>query len=229
MKIKLPTHIGIIIDGNRRWAKKKGLASWQGHEAGYQNLKKIARHAFKAGVKILTIYAFSTENWKRSNTEVSYLLKLIRLLVSKELRELEKDGIQLNILGDISKFDSSLQKKLAAAQKITSKNKHGILNVCLNYGGRQEILAAIKKLITAKIPAHRINETLLSQHLNTAGQADPDLIIRTSGEQRLSGFLTWQGVYSELYFSPKMWPDFSTADFDRALDDYLARQRRFGR
>lgn len=229
MKIKLPTHIGIIIDGNRRWAKKRGLASWQGHEAGYQNLKKIARYAFNKGVKHLTIYAFSVENWHRKKIEVNFLLKLIKRLLTEEIQELHRDKISLKIFGDISKFSQSLQKNIIEAEKLTKDNKHGVLNICLNYGGRQEIISAVKNLISQKTSPAKITAELLSAQIYSAGQPDPDLIIRTSGEQRLSNFLTWQGVYSELYFSPKMWPDFSKDDFDRAMENYLARQRRFGR
>lgn len=228
MQNNIPKHIGIIIDGNRRWAKSRGLAGWQGHEHGYQNLKKIAQHAFGKGVSILTVFAFSTENWKRKKTEVNFLFKLIRRLVAEEVEELHQQGVKFDVLGDISKFDKNLQQAIVRAQKLTAYNKKGTLNVCLNYGGRQEIIQAIKNIVTAKVFVKNLTEKQVSDFLYTAGQPDPDLIIRTSGEQRLSNFLTWQSVYSELYFCPKYWPDFSTRDFDLALKNYTDRARRFG-
>ncbi|PWB38223.1 MAG: di-trans,poly-cis-decaprenylcistransferase [Parcubacteria group bacterium] len=229
MKLVIPKHIGIIVDGNRRWAQKNGLPSWQGHEQGYQNLKKIAGRAFDKGVCYLTIYAFSTENWKRRKTEIIFLFKLIKRLVAEEVNVLHRDGIRLSVLGDISRFDLDLQRNIIAAQKLTARNTKGVLNVCLNYGGRQEIISAVNKFIKSRPSTETITEDDLENHLYTVGQPDPDLIIRTSGEQRLSNFLTWQGVYSELYFSSKLWPDFNIRDLDLAIRNYGERQRRFGK
>jgi len=228
MEKNIPQHIGIIIDGNRRWAKKRGLPTFQGHKKGFDNLKKISAHVFDKGVKILTIYAFSTENWKRSQHEVDYLMDLIRLLVQREANDLVKRKVKLNILGRISDFDADLQQDIFQAMEKTKNGKKGILNVCLSYGGRDEIVTAIKNIVKDQIKPAQINEKLVSDYLYTSGMPDPDLIIRTSGEQRLSGFLTWQSVYSEFYFPKKDWPSFNTKDLDKALDDFSARHRRFG-
>lgn len=225
----MPQHVAIIMDGNRRWAKRKGWPAWRGHEQGYQNLKKVARHAFDRGLKILTVYAFSRENWKRSKVEINFLLKLIQRLIFREVEEIHKLGVRLQILGDRKKFSPSLQRGILQAEKITAANKKGILNVCLNYEGREEIVQAVQAMLKQKKINHKnISLDQLAAYLDTAGQPDPDLIIRTSGEMRLSNFLTWQSVYSELYFSPKYWPDFSNKDFDRALREFQRRTRRFG-
>lgn len=227
-KILKPQHIGIILDGNRRWAKENNLPSFEGHRRGFENIKNIAGHAFDQGVKILTVFAFSTENWKRSVEEVSYLMDLFKMVATKELKFLVEKKVKLQILGDMSAFDNDLQDKLKKALIDTANNDQGIFNICLNYGGREEIVEAVKKIVKSGNKAEDINKDLISQNLYTAGLSDPDLIIRTSGEQRLSGFLTWQSVYSELYFVKKHWPDFSTKDFDEALLEFANRQRRFG-
>lgn len=228
MDNQLPKHIGIILDGNRRWAKENNLPSFEGHRRGFENIKNIASHAFDQGIKILTVFAFSTENWKRSTEEVSYLMDLFKMVSTKELKFLVEKKIKLQILGDMSAFDEDLQNKLNKALSETANNDQGVFNICLNYGGREEIVEAVKKIIKSGNKAEEINKDLISQNLYTAGLLDPDLVIRTSGEQRLSGFLTWQSVYSELYFVKKHWPDFSTKDFDEALLEFANRQRRFG-
>lgn len=228
MKKNIPQHIGIILDGNRRWARARNLPAFQGHKKGFDSLKDVAIHAFDVGVKTLTVYAFSTENWNRSKEEVAYLMKLFKLLVTREARYLEKKGIKMNILGKIDAFDDELQGGIKNAIKITAGGKKGVLNICLNYGGREEIVNAVQKIIEDKIDAKDINKELISDYLYTAGQSDPELIIRTSGEQRLSGFLTWQSIYSEFYFPQKTWPEFKNEDLDEAIENYSKRKRRFG-
>ncbi|MBU1203116.1 di-trans,poly-cis-decaprenylcistransferase [Patescibacteria group bacterium] len=228
MKQEVPKHIGIILDGNRRWAKAKNLSSLEGHRQGFSNVKKITRYTYSKGIKILSIYAFSTENWNRSKEEVSYLMGLFKLLLTKEINALNKEGVKINIFGRISDFDDKLKKLIVQAQDKTSKNNKAILNICISYGGRDEIVRAVKKIVEQNIPANKITEELISQNLDSANIPDPDLIIRTSGELRLSGFLTWQSVYSELYFPKVTWPDFSEKDLDLALEEYNKRQRRFG-
>ena len=221
-------HIAIVMDGNRRWAKKKGLPAFEGHRQGYDKLKKVGEWLLDRGVKIFTVYAFSTENWNRSKREVDYLMNLFRRALSKEIQEFNKRGIKLNVLGRISGLPKDLQKMADSAMKLTKNNRRGILNLCINYGGRMEIVDAVKNIVNQKIPAKKINEKTIENNLYFISQPDPDLIIRTSGEQRLSGFLTWQSVYSELYFTPVVWPDFSQKDLDKAIDWYYSRERRFG-
>ena len=225
---KIPQHIGIILDGNRRWARAKNKPTFFGHKRGFDNLKKIATHAFDRGVKILTVYAFSTENWKRSKEEVSYLMDLFKLMVTRELDYLHKKGVKLNILGDVSAFDDELQNGIKKALAKTKDNKKGTLNVCLNYAGREEIIMAVKRIVKDKIPTNKIDQKLFTEYLYTKDMPDPDMIIRTSGEHRLSGFLTWQSVYSEFYFPKKDWPAFTPKDLDKAIEEFNNRHRRFG-
>jgi len=226
--MKIPQHIGIILDGNRRWARAKGLPTFEGHRQGFENLKKISQYAFDKGIKILTVYAFSTENWDRDKQEVAYLMGLFRLLVNKEINSLTKQGIKVNFFGRIEDFDKDLQKSIAKAQAKTKAGKNGILNICLSYGGRDELVRAFRKIVSQGINADKITEDLISKHIDSAGLPDPDMIIRTSGEQRLSGFLTWQSIYSEFYFPQIDWPAFSSRDLDLAIEEYNNRQRRFG-
>ncbi len=228
MEKNIPLHLGIILDGNRRWARAKGLSTIEGHRRGFFQVKKIARHAYKRGIKILTVYAFSTENWQRSKEEVNYLMRLFKLFVNKELTELIESGIKINFFGRIEDFDKKMQKDIERAQAKSKAGQAGVFNVCLSYGGRDEIVRAVKKIAKQQIPAEKINEQLIADNLDSAGLPDPDMIIRTSGEQRLSGFLTWQSVYSELYFPSKHWPDFDTKDLDEAITQYQKRNRRFG-
>ncbi len=227
-KIIVPNHIGIIIDGNRRWAKAHNLPTFEGHRIGFDKVKEIAEYALEKGIKIMTIYAFSTENWKRNQDEVNYLLGLFKILLEKEVDFLLKKGIRLCILGGRVDLSADLQKAIIKAEELTSSASKGILNICFNYGGREEIVRAVKKIVVDKVPVTEITQDLLSKNLYTANLPDPDFIIRTSGEQRLSGFLTWQSVYSELYFVKKMWPEFTKDDFDEALLEFSNRQRRFG-
>ena len=222
-------HLGIIIDGNRRWARARNLPTLAGHRRGYQNIKTIANYAFKQGVEILTIYAFSTENWQREKKEVEYLMKLFKILIVRELKTLMKNGVKINFFGRRTDFDRELQIGMKRVELETKNNTRGILNICLSYGGRDEIVRAVKKIVNKKIAVSEISEDLITANLDSAGLPDPDLIIRTSGEQRLSGFLTWQSAYSELLFVDHHWPEFSKKDFDEALANFANRHRRFGK
>lgn len=227
---KIPYHLGIIIDGNRRWAKKKGLPSFKGHQRGLDNVNKIGERCRKRGVKILTFYTFSTENWNRSKIEVSYLMKLfVRALSRKNIKELIQKKIKLQVIGQKERLPKFLQKRIKEAEELTKNNKEGILNLAISYGGRSEIVQAVKNIVKKKITVNKITEELINQNLWTAGLPEPGLIIRTGGEQRLSNFLTWQSVYSEFYFTKKNWPEFTEKDLDKALNDYSQRQRRFGK
>lgn len=225
----IPNHLAIIIDGNRRWAKKRGLSSLEGHRKGYDNVGKIGERCRKKGVKILTFYCFSTENWKRSKAEVSYLMKLLSQAFNKKnIKELQQKGIKLQVIGQKERLPKSLQKRIKEGEELTKNNKKGILNLAISYGGRAEIIEAIQKIVKKKIPADKINEEVIKKNLWTANLPEPDLIIRTGGEQRLSNFLTWQSIYSEFYFTKKHWPEFTEKDLDKALLDFSKRQRRFG-
>ena len=226
--MNIPQHIGFILDGNRRFAAAKGRSKLYGHRQGVNNVKVITRAAFKQGVKIVTVFAFSTENWRRDSDEVEYLMKLLSTFISREVKSLARQGIKVCFFGRLNDFTPAIKKEIAAATRLTKDGQSGQLNICLSYGGRDEIVRAVKKIIKQGTPVSEVNEELISQQLDTVGLADPDLIIRTSGEQRLSGFLTWQSVYSELYFSPKFWPEFSPDDLALAIREYGRRQRRFG-
>lgn len=228
-KSNIPLHIAIIMDGNRRWAKKRGLPSFAGHQQGYLQFKKIAEACYKMGVKILTVYAFSTENWQRSSKEVSYLMNILKKAIEKEADFFNKNSIRFNMIGQIEKLPKKLRKIVEKTMENTKNNKNGIINVAISYGGRPEIIEAVKKIIKEKIDTDKINEELFEKYLYTHGQPAPDLLIRTGGEMRLSGFLTWQSVYSELYFSDRLWPDFTENDLKEAIKEYQNRQRRFGR
>ncbi len=226
----IPYHLGIIIDGNRRWARERGLPVFEGHRRGLGKLKKVGKWCKDKGVKILTIFVFSTENWNRSKGEVNYLMRLLRQALSKkEIDQLNKDGTKLQVIGQKERLDKSLQRLIREGEERTKNNKESILNLAVSYGGRPEIIAAIKEIIKKKIPSEKITEEVVNQNLWTAGLPYPDLIIRTSGELRTSGFLTWQAAYSELYFCKRHWPAFDEKDLDEAFADYAQRQRRFGK
>ncbi len=227
---KIPYHLGIIIDGNRRWAKKKGLPSFKGHQQGFDNVDKIGEQARKRGVKILTFYAFSAENWNRSKKEVSLLMKLLaKAFTKKYIKNLVQKGIKLKVIGQKERLPKSLQQKIEIAEELTKKGKKGILNLAISYGGRSEIVQAVRKIIKKKIPFSKINEEVINKNLWTAGLPNPDFIIRTGGEKRFSNFLIWQAAYSELYFIDKYWPDFKEKDLEEALFNYSCRKRRFGK
>ncbi len=226
---KIPEHIAIIMDGNRRWAKKRGLPVSSGHKAGYENFKKIAETCLDIGVKILTVFAFSSENWKRSGIEVNFLMKLFERMLENERDFFRKNNIRLNAIGQIERFPKKLRDMIRDVMEETKNNKGGILNLAVSYGGRLELLEAAKKMLKQKVAPEKLTEKVFDGFLCTAGQHDPDLLIRTGGEMRLSGFLPWQSVYSELYFTDKMWPDFSAQELKKAIEEFQNRQRRFGK
>ena len=231
-KNNLPKHIAIIMDGNRRWAKAKELATRDGHKAGADALENISKFCNEIGIKYLTVYAFSTENWKRSKEEISALMAILRVYVDSFLKEKNKQNIKIKLLGDISGLSKGLQKSINKAIEITKNNTGLTLNIAFNYGGRAEIVRAMKNIAKEvkenKIDIDDINEELISNHLYTAGQPDPDLLIRTSKELRTSNFLPWQLVYTEFYFPDKHWPEFSEEDLIEAIKVYQSRNRRFG-
>jgi len=224
----IPRHVGIIMDGNRRWARKHGLTTVEGHRKGYGQAVKIAEHAFKRGVKYLTLYAFSTENWKRSALEVSFLMNLLLQMIDIESEKLHKKGIRMKFLGSHKRLQAKVLSAMDRAEKLTHSNSKGMLLVALNYGGRTEIIEAVRSLMKDKSTSQKITEKSIKSHLSSAKIPDPDFIIRTSGEQRLSGFLLWEAAYSELYFTSVLWPAFGIRDFDKALEEYANRKRRFG-
>lgn len=229
---RLPKHIAIIMDGNGRWAKKRGLPRVMGHKAGMDAIKKTVRACSDLGVKILTIYAFSTENWKRPQDEVGYLMNLLVEYMRKEINELNSNNVKVRILGEIDILPEQTKKEIVEAVMLTEGNKGLQFNIALNYGGRAEIVNACKKLaesVSAGIlEKDAIDEELFSSYLYTGKDDDPDFIIRTSGEKRLSNFLLWQGAYSELIFVDQLWPDFDENVLYGAILEYQGRDRRFG-
>lgn len=231
-KEKMPKHIGIIMDGNRRWAISKGKNAGFGHKEGAKTLEKIVRYANKIGLKYITMYAFSTENWKRAEEEVNGLMLLFKTYLDDYAKRADTENIKVNILGDISAFREDLQKSMKKCMQRTKDNTGVVFSIALNYGGRAELVRAMKNIGTeikeGKINIEDINEEIISNHLYTIGLPDPDLIIRTSNELRLSGFLTWQSAYSELYFVDINWPDFNEQQLDKAISEYQNRNRRFG-
>ena len=232
MEKNLPKHIALIMDGNRRWAKERNLDIKQGHYAGAENLEKIALYANKIGIKYMTVYAFSTENWKRSEAEVKGLMLLLKAYVEKMLANTNSNNIKINILGDISKLDISLQKSINRILDKTKENTGLTLNIAFNYGGRDEIVKATQKISEevkkGNINVEDIDEKMVGDYLYTKGQPDPDIMIRTSGELRLSNFLLWQLAYTEFVFLNKYWPDFNEKDLDNAVEDFQKRHRNFG-
>ncbi len=226
---KIPSCVGIIMDGNRRWAKSKTLPVLEGHRAGGKTLKDAVVWARDIGVKHLIFYTFSTENWNRSEEEVSYLLNLIGEFIGSELDHFHKEGGVLHFAGDLSRFSQSLQKTLTDAKDKTASNPGPHIYFALNYGGRSEILSAVKKIVLENPKQEEITEEYFAKHLQTDNMPDPDMIIRTSGEMRLSGFLPWQGVYSELFFTDTLWPDFSKEEFTKMIEEYGDRERRHGK
>ncbi len=231
-KNSMPKHIAIIMDGNRRWAKKQGKNASYGHKEGAKTLEKIVRYANKIGLKYITVYAFSTENWKRAEEEVSALMMLLQNYLDDYSKRADTENIRVKILGDISALSSGMQKSILKCMERTKENTGVTFNIALNYGGRDEIVKAVKKIAEdakkGKIDINDINEEMISNNLYTAGMPDPDLLIRTSGELRLSNFLPWQVVYSEFLFVDKNWPDFNEDDLDNAIIEYQKRTRKFG-
>lgn len=219
----------MIMDGNGRWAISRGLPRLAGHKAGTENLRRVIRSTVEFGVKYLTIYAFSTENWGRPLEEVRGLMSILEDVLERELLELHGEGVQLRHIGRMERLPTRLQTKVLDAIELTKNNDRLVLNVAFNYGGRDEIVHAIQKMIRDGIPAGDVTDELVSQYLYTAGVPDPDLIIRTSGELRVSNFLIWQAAYSEWYVTPTYWPDFDKEEYRRALEAFAQRDRRFGK
>lgn len=224
----VPRHLAIIMDGNRRWARAYGLPTLAGHERGYATLKRVRDWCLERSIRFLTVFAFSTENWQRAKSEVAYLLKLTVAALTKDLDEFDRKGLRLLVIGRRTGLPRALLHAIENAEARTARNRRGTLVTCFNYGGQSEIVDAVRAIMRAKLPASRVTETAVERHLYAPDIPSPDLIIRTSGEQRLSGFLTWQSAYSELYFTPTLWPAFSERTLDAALAWYAARQRRFG-
>ena len=228
----IPTHVAIIMDGNRRWARKRNIDYRLGHKEGAKTLEKIVRYAKKVGIKYITVYAFSTENWKRTSEEVSALMLLLKTYLDDYGKRADTENIKVKVLGDILALAPGLQKSIKKCEERTKDNDGIYFSICINYGGRDEIVHAVKNIAQdvkdGKIGIDDINEKLMNNYLYTKEIPDPDLIIRTSGELRTSGFLTWQSVYSEYLFMDKYWPDFSEDDIDFAIKEYQKRNRKFG-
>lgn len=231
-ELVLPQHVAIIMDGNGRWAKKRGLPRTAGHKKGANNFRTIADYLNKIGVKYMTFYAFSTENWKRSKDEVDTIMALFKDYLEEAFERFHETDMKMNFIGDRSVLRPDLIELMNKIEDVSKDNKGAVVNIAINYGGRQEIVHAAKeiaqKVQNGEIDPTAINEELISAHIYTAGQPDPDLIIRPSGEFRLSNFLIWQCAYSEFWYDDVLWPDFSVKDMDRAIKDYSSRQRRFG-
>ena len=231
-KEDMPKHIAIIMDGNRRWARNRGKPASFGHKAGAKALEKIVRYANKIGLEYITVYAFSTENWKRAEEEVKALRMLLQSYLDDYSKRADSENIKVKILGDITALSAGMQKSIINCMERTKNNTGVTFNIALNYGGRDEIVRAVKKIAEQvkeeKIKIEDINEKMISNNLYTEGMPDPDLVIRTSGEIRLSNFLPWQVVYSEFLFVDKNWPDFSEEDLDNAIIEYQKRTRKFG-
>jgi undecaprenyl diphosphate synthase len=225
---KIPAHIAIIMDGNGRWARRRGLPRIAGHRAGAENLRRIINACVEFEVKNLTIYAFSTENWGRPESEVRGLMKIFARVLDQELDDLHAQGVCLHHLGDLSGVDPSLQEKVRHALELTKNNDRLILNVAFNYGGRAEIIHAVRQMLADNISPEDLNEELFSSYLFTCGLPDPDLVIRTSGELRISNFLIWQAAYAEYYPTPAYWPDFGREELYEAIVAFNQRERRFG-
>ncbi len=228
----MPDHIAIIMDGNRRWAKSHNLDPKQGHKEGAKTLEKIVRYANKIGLKHITVYAFSTENWKRAEDEVGALMLLLQNYLDDYSKRADTENIKVKILGDITRLSQGMQKSIIKCMERTKDNTGVTFNIAINYGGRNEITKAVQNIAEqikeGKLEVEDINEQLISDNLYTKGQPDPDLLIRTSGEQRTSNFLPWQLVYSEFMFIDKHWPDFTEEDLDNAIKEYQKRNRNFG-
>ncbi len=228
-KIKhIPNHVAIIMDGNGRWAKKRGLPRLAGHRAGTKNVRRVIKCFGDYEVKHFTLFAFSTENWSRPRREVQGLMRIMEEVIDRETIDLHKDGVRLLHLGHLDGLSEKLQQKVQYAIELTKHNTRGTLCIAFNYGGRAEIVDAVRRILRDGIPPDNIDEALISRYLYTTGLPDPDLIIRTGGEMRLSNFLLWQTAYSEYYATPTLWPDFGPEEIERALIAYSERERRFG-
>ncbi len=225
---RVPYHLGIIMDGNGRWAQQRGLPRLAGHRAGTENIRRVLTGCVEFGIKVLTIYAFSTENWKRPGEEVKGLMSIFARVIDRELGELHREGVQLRHVGRLEGISDSLKAKVHRAIDLTKNNERIILNVAFNYGGRAEIIDAVKRIIRDGVQAEDVTEELIGHYLYTTDCPDPDLIIRTSGEFRTSNFLLWQAAYAEYYVTPTYWPDFDKDELQTALITFSQRDRRFG-
>jgi undecaprenyl diphosphate synthase len=231
--MRIPEHVAIVLDGNGRWAKQKKMPRNYGHSVGSKNVEKIAEEAYRIGIKHLTVYAFSTENWNRPKEEVDALMKLLGSYLKDCLKTSSKNNMKVRIIGDISRLDEEMQNRIRELEEVSAKNTGLNFQVALNYGSRDEMIRGIKNLAidvkTGKINLEDIDETLFTNYLDTKGIPDPDLLIRTSGEQRLSNFLLWQLAYTEFYFTDVLWPDFNKKELMKAMEYYNSRDRRFGK
>lgn len=222
-------HIGIIMDGNRRWAKERDLPPLEGHKQGYEVFKHVSDWCLETGIHILTVFAFSTENWNRPPEEVDYLMALLHDALLKEVETFTEKGVRLKVIGRRDRLTPELSRLIEEIEHTTKDNTEALLHIAIDYGGREEIVDAVKKLVDSGVSSENISHETVMQNLYTAGTPDPDVIVRTSGEKRLSGFLLWQSSYSELFFLDKYWPDFTREDFDRIIEEYAERERRFGK
>jgi undecaprenyl diphosphate synthase len=225
---KIPAHVAMIMDGNGRWAKSRGLPRMAGHRAGTENLRRVITATVEFGIKYLTIYAFSTENWSRPEDEVQGLLQIVADVIDRELKELNEQGVQLRHIGRLEKLPEALRKKVQKSIEMTKNNDRLVLNIGFNYGGRDELVNAFSRMIADGVQPDQVNEELIGKYLYTAGVPDPDLVIRTSGEFRTSNFLIWQAAYAEWYITPTYWPDFDKEEYRKALIAFNQRDRRFG-
>ncbi len=225
---RVPFHLAIIMDGNGRWAKARGLPRIAGHRAGVENLRRVLRACSELGIKILTIYAFSTENWGRPEAEVRGLMNILEAVIDRELNQLHANGVQLRHIGELDGLSDMLQRKVKQAVELTRNNDQLILNIAFNYGGRHDLVQAFRRIVEDGVPPNEIDEKLIDYYLYTAGQPDPDLVVRTAGEMRLSNFLLWQASYAEFYATPTYWPDFDRNELIKAVQYFNRRERRFG-
>jgi undecaprenyl diphosphate synthase len=225
---RVPAHVAIIMDGNGRWAKQRGLSRMEGHEAGTENIRRILSRAAELGIRYLTLWAFSTENWRRPAEEVEGLMRILGSAIESETTELHKQGARLRHIGDLDALQPDLRQSVLEAIELTKDNSRIVLTLAFNYGGRQELINAISHMLRDGVDPDTVDESTVERYLYMPDLPDADLIVRTSGEWRLSNFLLWQSAFSELYFTPKFWPDFGPADLDEAVVDYSQRERRFG-
>jgi undecaprenyl diphosphate synthase len=227
--LRIPHHVGIIMDGNGRWAQQRGQPRFMGHRAGTTNIRRVLEASAQFGIKVLTIYAFSTENWARPPAEVRTLMQLLSRSLNEQLADLHANGVQIRHSGSLVGISDTLRRQILAALELTRHNERIVLNVAFNYGGRAEIIDAVQRLIADQVPPEQISEDLFSDYLYTHGLPDPDLIIRTGGEYRLSNFLIWQAAYAEYYATPTYWPDFDEGELYQAIVTFSERDRRFGK
>lgn len=224
----VPRHVALIMDGNGRWARERGLPRIAGHQAGTENIRRITTRAAEIGIEFLTLWAFSTENWRRPKDEVDGILQLLANAIDTETGELHRQGARLEHIGSLDGLAPELAQSVRDAIHLTRNNERICLTLAFNYGGRAEIVSAIQRLVAERVAPTEIDEEMVNRYLYTAGKPDPDLIVRTSGEMRTSNFLIWQAAYAEYHFTPVYWPAFGPDDLDRAVEDYLSRERRFG-